>query len=96
LRASAANGRFDEVALSQLWHAARMRARTHVCGCVCAALTRAHVHAARCSDIRVEPGRVRCSLPVSRAVQNRYGTLHGGCIGAHTRRQRCQPQRARL
>lgn len=23
---------------------------------------------------------VRCSLPVTEAVQNRYGTLHGGCI----------------
>jgi hypothetical protein len=30
----------------------------------------------------VEAGRVRCALPVTPAVQNRYGTLHGGCIGA--------------
>jgi acyl-coenzyme A thioesterase 13 len=32
------------------------------------------------SDISAEPGVVRCSLPVSESVQNRYGTLHGGCI----------------
>jgi hypothetical protein len=24
---------------------------------------------------------VRCALPVTRECENRYGTLHGGCIG---------------
>lgn len=31
-------------------------------------------------DIRAEPGRVTCRLPVTERVQNRNGTLHGGCI----------------
>ena len=30
--------------------------------------------------MRAEPGVVRCALPVSASVQNRYGTLHGGCV----------------
>jgi acyl-coenzyme A thioesterase 13 len=30
--------------------------------------------------VHAEPGVVRCALPVTPAVQNRYGTLHGGCI----------------
>ena len=32
-------------------------------------------------DITAEPGQVTCRLPVRDRVQNRYGTLHGGCIG---------------
>lgn len=32
-------------------------------------------------DVHAEPGRVTARLPVSPAVSNRYGTLHGGCIG---------------
>ena len=28
-----------------------------------------------------EDGKVTCELPVTPAVQNVYGTLHGGCIG---------------
>ena len=32
------------------------------------------------SEVRAEPGVVRCALPVSASVQNRYGTLHGGCV----------------
>ncbi|GAB4813667.1 hypothetical protein N2152v2_000713 [Parachlorella kessleri] len=31
-------------------------------------------------DITAEHGRVTCRLPVRTRVQNRYGTLHGGCI----------------
>ncbi|KAK9842085.1 hypothetical protein WJX81_007785 [Elliptochloris bilobata] len=31
-------------------------------------------------DIRATPGHVVCTLPVSKRVQNRYTTLHGGCI----------------
>jgi uncharacterized protein (TIGR00369 family) len=31
-------------------------------------------------DVHAEPGRVTARLPVSPAVSNRYGTLHGGCI----------------
>jgi acyl-coenzyme A thioesterase PaaI-like protein len=27
------------------------------------------------------PGSVVCKLHVSKKLQNRYGTLHGGCIG---------------
>ena len=34
-------------------------------------------------DIRATPGRIVCTLPVTKRVQNRYNTLHGGCIGAH-------------
>lgn len=34
------------------------------------------------TDITAEHGRITCRLPVSPAVRNRYGTLHGGCIGA--------------
>ncbi len=34
---------------------------------------------------------MRCSLPVTRGVQNRYGTLHGGCIGARAAHRRCLP-----
>ncbi|WIA42983.1 hypothetical protein OEZ86_009521 [Tetradesmus obliquus] len=26
------------------------------------------------------PGSVSCKLPVTKKLQNRYGTLHGGCI----------------
>lgn len=33
-------------------------------------------------DIRATPGRIVCTLPVTKRVQNRYNTLHGGCIGA--------------
>lgn len=32
-------------------------------------------------DYAAEPGRFSAVLPVSPDVQNRYGTLHGGCIG---------------
>jgi acyl-coenzyme A thioesterase 13 len=30
-------------------------------------------------DVRAEEGRVTCKLPVEPRVQNRNGTLHGGC-----------------
>jgi len=30
-------------------------------------------------DVRAEVGRVTCKLPVELRVQNRNGTLHGGC-----------------
>lgn len=33
-------------------------------------------------DIKATDGRVTCVIPVEPRVQNRYGTLHGGCIGA--------------
>ncbi len=33
-------------------------------------------------SIEAAPGRVTAELPVTPAVANRYGTLHGGCIGA--------------
>lgn len=33
-------------------------------------------------DIKGEKGRVVCSLLVEPKLQNRYGTLHGGCTGA--------------
>ena len=32
-------------------------------------------------DITAANGRVVCTLPVKQRVQNRYKTLHGGCIG---------------
>lgn len=32
-------------------------------------------------QLHAEPGRFTCVLPVTPPVQNRYGTLHGGCIG---------------
>jgi hypothetical protein len=32
-------------------------------------------------SIQASPGRVLCRLPVAKRVQNRYSTLHGGCIG---------------
>lgn len=32
-------------------------------------------------DIKATDGRVTCVLPVEARVQNRYKTLHGGCIG---------------
>jgi acyl-coenzyme A thioesterase PaaI-like protein len=32
-------------------------------------------------DIQAFPGRLTCIIPVEQRVQNRYGTLHGGCIG---------------
>lgn len=32
-------------------------------------------------DVKAVPGRVSAVLPVTPAVSNRYGTLHGGCIG---------------
>ena len=35
-------------------------------------------------DIRASSGCVLCTLPVTKRVQNRYNTLHGGCIGALT------------
>ncbi|EFN54601.1 hypothetical protein CHLNCDRAFT_135083 [Chlorella variabilis] len=31
-------------------------------------------------DVKAVPGRVSAVLPVTPAVSNRYGTLHGGCI----------------
>ena len=31
-------------------------------------------------DVRAAPGRVTCLFPVAKRVQNRNGTLHGGCI----------------
>mmetsp|Transcript_6413 Transcript_6413/g.15984 ORF Transcript_6413/g.15984 Transcript_6413/m.15984 type:complete len:164 (-) Transcript_6413:956-1447(-) len=31
-------------------------------------------------DFRFEPGRCVCRFPVLPHVQNRYGTLHGGCV----------------
>lgn len=36
------------------------------------------------TDIRAYEGRLTCIIPVEPRVQNRYGTLHGGCIGQHT------------
>jgi acyl-coenzyme A thioesterase PaaI-like protein len=51
-------------------------------------------------DVHAEPGRVTARLPVSPAVSNRYGTLHGGCIGGRglgpglrgaARRRSCTP-----
>ena len=32
-------------------------------------------------DIEASEGQVTCLIPVEERVQNRYGTLHGGCIG---------------
>ncbi|CAL5219115.1 g889 [Coccomyxa viridis] len=32
------------------------------------------------TDIRAYEGRLTCIIPVEPRVQNRYGTLHGGCI----------------
>ena len=37
------------------------------------------------TDIRAYEGRLTCVIPVEPRVQNRYGTLHGGCIGQHSR-----------
>ena len=34
-------------------------------------------------DITATRGQVVCMLPVKQRVQNRYNTLHGGCIGRH-------------
>ncbi len=34
-------------------------------------------------NITATRGQVVCTLPVSQRVQNRYNTLHGGCIGRH-------------
>ena len=34
-------------------------------------------------DITASSGRVVCTLPIKRRVQNRYRTLHGGCTGQH-------------
>ena len=31
-------------------------------------------------DFNLEPGRCVCVFPVTPRVQNRYGTLHGGCV----------------
>lgn len=31
--------------------------------------------------VEVGHGKVTCKFPVTQRVQNRYGTLHGGCIG---------------
>ena len=33
------------------------------------------------TDCAAAPGRFTAALPITPAVQNRYGTLHGGCIG---------------
>lgn len=33
-------------------------------------------------SLHAERGRVTAEMPVTHAVANRYGTLHGGCIGA--------------
>ena len=33
------------------------------------------------TDITAASGTVVCTLPVKQRVQNRYNTLHGGCIG---------------
>ena len=32
-------------------------------------------------DITAYSGRLTCKIRVDQAVQNRYHTLHGGCIG---------------
>ena len=32
-------------------------------------------------DVTATPGRCTAVLPVTPPVSNRYGTLHGGCIG---------------
>jgi len=34
-------------------------------------------------DITATRGQVVCTLPVNQRVQNRYNTLHGGCIGRY-------------
>jgi acyl-coenzyme A thioesterase 13 len=31
-------------------------------------------------EVTVEAGRITCVLPVTPSVENRYSTLHGGCI----------------
>jgi acyl-coenzyme A thioesterase PaaI-like protein len=31
--------------------------------------------------VNTEPGRVVCRLHITKRACNRYGTLHGGCIG---------------
>jgi hypothetical protein len=36
--------------------------------------------------LSASPGRVACSLAVGPQLQNRYGTLHGGAIGACAQR----------
>ena len=36
-------------------------------------------------DIEASEGQVTCLIPVEERVQNRYGTLHGGCIGLKPR-----------
>lgn len=46
-------------------------------------------------SIQASPGRVVCRLPVSRRVQNRYKTLHGGCIGGRPARTNLQPHTTR-
>lgn len=33
-------------------------------------------------DFEAGDGKVSCCLEVTEQLQNRYGTLHGGCIGA--------------
>lgn len=32
-------------------------------------------------DVKTEPGFCSCIIPVTADVENRFGTLHGGCIG---------------
>lgn len=32
-------------------------------------------------DVKAWPGGIKCTMPVLQKVQNRYGTLHGGCVG---------------
>ena len=33
-------------------------------------------------------GRMVCDFPVHKRVQNRFGTLHGGCVGSYHKLQR--------
>lgn len=33
-------------------------------------------------DIRASEGKLVCKFPVTELVQNRFNTLHGGCIGS--------------
>ena len=45
-------------------------------------------------DIEASEGQVTCLIPVEERVQNRYGTLHGGCIGLNpclSRKTACSP-----
>ena len=80
---SRANGRFDECALRDLRCVCAvcgvrggMCVRLQAAGRKCTGLTRSPAK----REVTVEPGRITCVLPVTPQVENRYSTLHGGCI----------------